>query len=237
MSYPRGWKWRWRAATTAAAVAGTLAVAACGASGSSGGGPALAPITPASPHALAGFPGTSGSPSALPTAVPTAILDPPAIARAGGARRTFLRTATAGAAMAGAAVAGAGVEHVLTSRTPSPVSAGVLEPRHGVWLTAVASADLPEGAVRAFTVGAITGFIQRTNGQLRAVSGICTHQGCRLSLAARPARLVCPCHGATFTLDGAVLTHRFPIPLAALPSIEVREANGAVQVYAPRPTP
>lgn len=73
MSYPRSRKWRWRAATTAAAVAGALAVAACGASGSSGGSPALAPITPASPHALAGFPGTSGSPSALPTAVPTAM--------------------------------------------------------------------------------------------------------------------------------------------------------------------
>lgn len=164
-------------------------------------------------------------------------LDPAAIHRAGGARRTFLRTATAGAAVAGAAVAGAGVDHVLTSRTPSPISAGALEPSHGVWLTAADSADLPEGAVRAFTVGAITGFIQRTNGQLRAVSGICTHQGCRLSLAARPARLVCPCHGATFTLDGAVLTHRFPIPLAALPEIEVREANGAVQVYASRPAP
>lgn len=161
-------------------------------------------------------------------------LDPPAVHRAVGARRTFLRTAT----VAGAAAAGAGIDHMLTSRTPpgsSPIAGGTLTPSHGIWLTAAASADLPEGAVRAFTAGAISGFIERAGGQLRAVSGTCTHQGCRLALAARPARLVCPCHGATFALDGAVLTHKFPVPLAALPRIKVREANGVVQVYAPLP--
>ncbi len=55
----------------------------------------------------------------------------------------------------------------------------------------------------------------------------------RGAAAARPARLVCPCHGATFALDGTVLAHKLPIPLEALPRIEVREAGGAVQVYAP----
>ncbi len=67
------------------------------------------------------------------------------------------------------------------------------------------------------------------------MSGICTHQGCRLTLSARPVHLACPCHGATFALDGAVLTHKFPDPLAALPLMEVREADGVVQVYAPAP--
>jgi Rieske Fe-S protein len=88
--------------------------------------------------------------------------------------------------------------------------------------------------VRPFTASAVTGFIERADGQLRAVSGICTHQGCRLAFAARSARLVCPCHGATFALDGTVLTHKLPIPLEALPRIEVREVGGAVQVYTPR---
>lgn len=163
-------------------------------------------------------------------------LDPSAVARPSGARRTFLRTAT----VAGAAAAGAGIDRALTSRTPPgspPVESGALTPSHGIWLTAAASSDLPEGAVRAFTAGALTGFVERTGGQLRAVSGVCTHQGCRLALAASSARLVCPCHGATFGLDGSVLTHKFPIPLAELPRIEVREANGAVQVYAPRHDP
>lgn len=66
MSNPRRWK-QW-AAITAAAAAGTMLVAACGASG---GSSALPAITPASPHELAGFPGTSGPPSALPTATMT----------------------------------------------------------------------------------------------------------------------------------------------------------------------
>jgi cytochrome b6-f complex iron-sulfur subunit len=159
-------------------------------------------------------------------------LEPSPVRRTAGARRTFLRAAT----VAGAAAAGGGIDHVLTSRT-SPGPAGTLTPSHGIWLTAAASADVPEGAVRPFTAGAVSGFIERVDGQLRAVSGICTHQGCRLALAARPVRLVCPCHGATFALDGEVLTHKFAVPLAALPRIEVREANGAVEVYTPRPGP
>jgi cytochrome b6-f complex iron-sulfur subunit len=165
-------------------------------------------------------------------------LDPPAARRAVGGRRTFLHAATAVGAAAVGAAAGAGVDHVLTSRTPpgpSPAAAGTLTPSRGTWLTVAAGADLPDGAVRPFTAGSVTGFIERHRGQLRAVSGICTHQGCKLALAARPARLVCPCHGATFALDGAALTHRFPGPLAALPRLEVREADGAVQIYAPAP--
>jgi Rieske Fe-S protein len=165
-------------------------------------------------------------------------IEPPASQRAVGTRRrTLLRTATVAGA---AAAAGAGIDHVLTSRNPSrpsPSAAGTLTPSHGIWLTAANSADLPEGAVRAFTAGALTGFIERADGQLRAVSGTCTHQGCRLALADPPAQLVCPCHGATFALDGAVLTHKFPVPLAALPRIEVREADGAVQVYVTRWSP
>ena len=156
-------------------------------------------------------------------------LDPPVPSRAVSRRRMFL--STAGVA-AGAAVAGAGIDHMLNGPAPT---AGTLTPHRGVWLTVAASADLPDGAVRPFTAGAITGFVERVGGRPRAVSGICTHQGCRLALAADPARLVCPCHGATFALDGAVLAHRLPGSLPPLPRLAVREAEGTVQVYAPVP--
>jgi Rieske Fe-S protein len=166
-------------------------------------------------------------------------LDPPPARRVAGARRTFLRAATATGAIAVAGAAGAGIDHELTARTaagqasavPSPPS--TLTPGNGSWMTVAASRDLPDGAVRPFIAGPIVGFIHRTDGQLRAVSGICTHQGCRLALDTHPARLACPCHGATFTLDGVVLSHRFPVPLAALPQVQVREADGSIQVYAP----
>jgi cytochrome b6-f complex iron-sulfur subunit len=165
-------------------------------------------------------------------------LDPPPARRPAAARRTFLRVAAVAGGSAAAVAAGAGIDHVVTSRTApqsSPAAEGTLTPSHGTWLTVAYSADLPNGAVRPFTANAVTGFIERTDGQLRAVSGICTHQGCRLAFAARSARLVCPCHGATFALDGTVLTHKLPVPLEALPRIEVREVGGAVQVYAPHP--
>lgn len=158
-------------------------------------------------------------------------LDPPAPPRAAGTRRAVLRAA----AVVGATATGAGIDHALTSRTttPGPSAAGTLTPSHGTWLTVAASTDVPDGTVHGFTADAVTGFIERNDGRLRAVSGTCTHQGCRLALAAGPARLVCPCHGATFGLNGAVLSHNFPIALAALPRLEVREIGGAVQIYAP----
>jgi cytochrome b6-f complex iron-sulfur subunit len=161
-------------------------------------------------------------------------LDPPAPRlaprRVLGGRRALLRVA----ALAGAAATGAGIDDALTRGTaPGASAAGTLTPSRGAWLTVAASADLPDGAVRGFTASAVTGFVQRTGGRLSAVSGVCTHQGCRLALAADTARLICPCHGATFGLNGAVLSHKFAAPLAALPQLEVREVRGSVQIYLP----
>jgi cytochrome b6-f complex iron-sulfur subunit len=157
-------------------------------------------------------------------------LDPPAPRRTARTRRTFLRAATALIA----ALTGGVADHALTSSAAGPPApAATLRPTNGTWLTVAASTDLPDGTVQGFTAGAVTCFVQRAGGQLRAVSGICTHQGCRLALAADPARLECPCHGATFGLNGTVLAHKFTTPLAALPHLEVRETRGAIQVYAP----
>jgi cytochrome b6-f complex iron-sulfur subunit len=145
-------------------------------------------------------------------------------------RRSFVRAATVAA---GAAATGAGIDHLLTS---GPPSAGVaIRPDHGAWQTVLDSADLPDGAVRPFTLEAVFGFVERTGGRLRAVSGVCTHQGCRLMLDAGDTELMCPCHGATFGLGGAVLRHKLSFPLTALPRLAVREAAGVIQVFAPRP--
>jgi cytochrome b6-f complex iron-sulfur subunit len=160
---------------------------------------------------------------------------PPAVGQSrppSSGRRVFLRTATVAG---GAAVAGAGIDHALTG--PAAPGSSRLDPRHGTWQTVATSAQLPDGAVRPFIAGPVIGFVERSGGRLRAVSGVCTHQGCKLALAARPARLVCPCHGASFTLDGAVLSHRLSIPLAPLAHLEVREAGGVIQVFAPAVPP
>lgn len=134
-----------------------------------------------------------------------------------------------GALAATGVVAGAATDHALTG--PEVLAGGgTLNPDAGVWHPVVAAADLPEGAVRAFDAGSVNGFVYRSDGRLRAISGTCTHQGCRLGLEAG-TRLRCPCHRALFALDGRVLHHRFPRPLPALPRMAVRQADGVVQVY------
>ena len=116
--------------------------------------------------------------------------------------------------------------------TPAPTE---LSPITGTWQTVAASTDLAEGAVLTFDQGSITGVLRRVSGRVQAVSGTCTHQACRLDLNARRDTLVCPCHGATFTLDGANLTHPHQSnrSLPALPRLAVREVAGHIQVYAP----
>ncbi|MCO6003597.1 Rieske (2Fe-2S) protein [Actinoallomurus purpureus] len=139
------------------------------------------------------------------------------------------RLVLGGAFAATGAVAGASIDHALT-RGATPPGDGTLSPNRGRWHPVADAADLPDGAVRSFDAGSVTGFVTRDSGRLRAVSGVCTHQGCRLHVEGG-ARLRCPCHQALFALDGAVVHHRLPAPIPALPRLAVREAGGVVQVY------
>jgi Rieske Fe-S protein len=158
-----------------------------------------------------------------------------------GTRRRFVQ----GAAVAAAAAAvGVAVDRTLVTKgnnssageqqQAAPVGA-TLTPRVGDWQTVAASEELPEGAVRAFDLTSIVGFVQRTDSVVQAVSGTCTHQGCRLVLDAASRRLNCPCHLTAFAPDGELLTHALPVAPAPLPRIATREVNGTVQVYAPPP--
>lgn len=147
-------------------------------------------------------------------------------------RRRFVR---AGLVTATAFATGLVTEPLLNSGTgDASATQRDLVPSHGTWYTVTTGDRLPDGAVLDFDLGAVTGFVQRTGGRLRAVSGICTHQSCRLVLDDDRTGLACPCHGATFALDGDPLhnarSHR---PLPPLPRLAVREHNGQVQVYGP----
>ena len=149
---------------------------------------------------------------------------------------TRRRLVAASSIAAAAAALGAVTDHALTSRGPAPGEAGgqqTLIPNTGAWRTVSASADLTEGGVQGFDLGTVVGFVARTGGGLRAVSGICTHLGCRLALDAAARRLNCPCHTTSFALSGELLRHQLPVPPAPLPQLEVREIDGNVQIYAP----
>lgn len=154
-------------------------------------------------------------------------------ARAAPVTRRRLFTAAAAAASATTAVA---VDRVLLGRGGTAGQAPaetVLEPVTAVWLTVLRSADLPDGGVRTFDAGAVVGFVQRDGGRLAAVSGVCTHQGCRLALDAPVRRLECPCHDTVFALDGRPLRHQLPTAPRPLPSVAAREVDGAIQVLVP----
>jgi nitrite reductase/ring-hydroxylating ferredoxin subunit len=135
-----------------------------------------------------------------------------------------------------AAAVGAATDHVLTSRNPAQAGESgpqILRPNVGEWRTVGASADVTEGAAQGFDLGTVVGFVSRAGGTLRAVSGVCTHLGCRLALDAPARQLNCPCHKTSFALNGELLHYQLRVPPAALPQLEVRETDGVVQVYAP----
>jgi len=154
----------------------------------------------------------------------------------GGTRRRFVTVGSIAAAgtAAGAAV-GAVVGRAISDdgRSSTTAADNVLMPTTASWWTVATSQDLPEGGVRAFDLGTVSGFVRRTDGQIRAVSGVCTHQGCQLALDAAARRLACPCHRTVFALTGEVVHSQLRTPPRTLPEIQVREVSGKVQVLAP----
>ncbi|MEY9836497.1 Rieske (2Fe-2S) protein [Streptacidiphilus sp. EB103A] len=147
-------------------------------------------------------------------------------------RRWFL-TATAVTASAAAGAAG----YALTQSPASTPAESELTPTTGSWQTVVTATELSEGTTLPFDLGTVTGFLRRVSGRVQAVSGICTHQGCRLRLTPPQDQLACPCHGATFTLAGEPLTHPHNShPLPALPRLPVRVQGNDIQIYAPART-
>jgi cytochrome b6-f complex iron-sulfur subunit len=108
-----------------------------------------------------------------------------------------------------------------------------LTPSTGRWMRVAASAEVPDGVVHPFDLGTVNGFVRRVDGKAQAVSGVCTHQGCRLWFDAPDDRLRCPCHSTSFSPAGQVLTHQLPIAPKPLPTLMIREQDGAIEVFVP----
>jgi Rieske Fe-S protein len=159
------------------------------------------------------------------------LAEPPRPAPTAPSRRRFLAV-VAGGSVASAAVAVA-VTSQLDSRGVAAARQGEIDPVNGTWHQVATSAELPEGAVRAYDTGVLAGFLRRTGGAVESVSGVCTHQGCRLAYNRADQRLDCPCHRTTFSLDGQVVRHQLPIQPAPLPRVQVRERAGFIEVCVP----
>jgi nitrite reductase/ring-hydroxylating ferredoxin subunit len=137
-------------------------------------------------------------------------------------------------AAAAAAVAAVSIDRaVMGSPAEAPAVAGHLTPNDGSWQRVAASSDVPDGIMHPFDLGSISGFVRRVDGKPEAISGVCTHQGCRLWFDAPDDRLRCPCHSTSFSPTGQVLTHQLPIAPKPLPTLMVREVDGVIEVFAP----
>ena len=123
---------------------------------------------------------------------------------------------------------------------------GTLVTGEGFW-TEVARLDevQPGDAVR-FSTPAFDGFIVNDEGTIRALSSVCTHMGCTLAYRPDWRDLRCPCHGASFGLDGRLANGKrawraegayrgdaraYPIELPDLVRPEVKVADGAILVW------
>jgi cytochrome b6-f complex iron-sulfur subunit len=140
-------------------------------------------------------------------------------------------------AAAAAAVAAVSIDRALIdgSQAADGRNSRELTPNAGRWARVAASADVTGGVMRPFDVGSVIGFVRRVNGKPEAVSGVCTHQGCRLWFDAPDDRLRCPCHSTSFAPAGQVLTHQLPIAPKPLPTLMVRERDGVIEVFVPQP--
>jgi nitrite reductase/ring-hydroxylating ferredoxin subunit len=137
-------------------------------------------------------------------------------------------------AAAAAAVTAVSVDRlVIGGHVAQPAGSGQLTPNDGRWMRVAASSEVPDGVVHPFDLGSVNGFVRRVSGKLEAISGVCTHQGCRLWFDASDDQLHCPCHTTSFAPSGQVLTHQLPIAPKPLPTLMVREVDGAIEVFAP----
>lgn len=90
--------------------------------------------------------------------------------------------------------------------------------RGGETRVELAVAEVPVGSARFFELrGRPAVLLQHRPGEFVALSAVCTHLGCVVKWDQKQDRFVCPCHGGTFSAQGAVLGGPPPAPLSSLP--------------------
>lgn len=121
-------------------------------------------------------------------------------------KRRLLLTSTALAALAGCSKYG--------DETSPPVSSAPPASNGGKPLTK--TADVPVGGGKIFADQKVV-VTQPTQGDFKAFSAVCTHQGCTVSTVS-DGTINCPCHGSKFRIaDASVAAGPAPRPLPAQP--------------------
>ena len=147
-------------------------------------------------------------------------------------RRMLLRTfGTAAAAM----VVGVALGEVATKQGQAPSEGGggsaVLMPDSGTWRPVASLTQLPPGHAMAVSTDAVDAVIVNDGGTISAVSGICTHLGCKLQPDDAGRKLDCPCHQTSFGWSGKVLYYRLKAAPANLPVIPSRVNGDQIELF------
>lgn len=134
------------------------------------------------------------------------------------------------------ATMGAIVAFVLGATTLAPS----FSRREPVWLRAAELDALPDNqpvpvTLRITREDGYSQVIDRTvvylvrigEQEVRALQSTCTHLGCRTAYDRASKRILCPCHGGVFDVQGNVLDGPPPSPL---PTLTTRLDNGQVMV-------
>jgi cytochrome b6-f complex iron-sulfur subunit len=103
----------------------------------------------------------------------------------------------------------------------------------GSWRPVAAASALPRGQAMRFSTEQVRGILVNEAGEVRALSGVCTHLGCVLTINAQAQRFDCPCHDLAFSWNGSVLYYRLQDRPAALPEIRSRVREGMIEVLLP----
>jgi cytochrome b6-f complex iron-sulfur subunit len=147
-------------------------------------------------------------------------------------RRVMLRTFGTAAA---AVVVGVALDEAVSQRGKSPEPGGnasrVLMPDAGAWRPVAAVTQLPAGHAMTVSTGSVDAVIVNDAGAISAVSGVCTHLGCKLQPDDVSQKLNCPCHQTAFGWSGKVLYYRLKTAPPNLPQIPSRINDGHIELF------
>lgn len=85
--------------------------------------------------------------------------------------------------------------------------------------------EIAEGQLKNGVALGSPAIVYRQNGELIALSAVCTHLGCTVSYLEDEQIFRCPCHGGEYDLDGSVLDGPPPRPL---PRLNVKIKDGKI---------
>jgi len=170
------------------------------------------------------------------------------IARIRVSRRSLLRGGLTAAAGLAAGLVGGAVLRDLVAPSSDPIwdDGGGLVAGGGRWQQVATLAELPPGTATRFSTVAFDGYVVNDGGNVRALSSVCTHMGCTLQYRDEWRDLRCPCHGASFDLEGKLANGRarwranggyrgdataYPIELPPLIRPKVKVAEGVILVW------